>query len=73
MDDLLDRLADAEPATTLWWLAGGLLLLAVTAVIAEHRRNRRPVLDRVGWVPWDLIQILAFLGAFVAAALALKM
>ena len=29
-------------------------------------------LDRVGWAPWSLIQILAILAAAVAAALALK-
>ena len=73
MDKLLDKITDAEPATWLWWAAGALLALAVTAAIAEHRRRRRPNLDRVGWVPWDLIQVLAFLGAVVAAALALKL
>jgi hypothetical protein len=72
MDELLEQAAEAEPATWLWWAAGALLALAVAAAIAEYRRRRRPNLDRVGWVPWDLIQVLAFLGAVVAAALALK-
>ncbi|HEY7808989.1 MAG TPA: hypothetical protein VIA98_01260 [Allosphingosinicella sp.] len=73
MEEIFDTAAEAEPATWLWWAAGALLALAVTAAIAEHRRRRRPNLDRVGWVPWDLIQVLAFLGAVVAAALALKL
>jgi hypothetical protein len=58
--------------TILWFVAGGLLLLAVGAAWAEHRRGRRRDLDRVGWVPWNLVQILAFLGAVIAVALAVK-
>ena len=72
MDDLLDSITEAPPATLIWWAAGALLTLAVAAAVAEHRRRRRPNLDRVGWVPWDLLQVLAFLGAVAAAALALK-
>ncbi|HEX9955372.1 MAG TPA: hypothetical protein VGB48_09195 [Allosphingosinicella sp.] len=72
MNELLDKITDAEPATGLWWAAGALLALAVVAAIAEHRRRKRPYLDRIGWVPWDLLQVLAFLGAVGAAALALK-
>jgi hypothetical protein len=52
--------------------ASGLLAaLAAASAFAEHRRQKRRNLDSVGWVPWDLIQILAFLLAVVAAALAL--
>ena len=57
----------------LWWTAGILLATAVLAALAEHLRSRRRDLDKVGWMPWNLIQILAFLGAIVAAALALRM
>lgn len=38
----------------------------------QFRRSRRRDLDKVGWMPWNFIQILGFLGAIVAAALALK-
>ena len=70
--NVIDAAAEAEPAAVLWGLAGALLVLAGWAVWAEHRRTRRRNLDRVGWMPWNLIQILAFLGAIAAAALALK-
>jgi hypothetical protein len=56
----------------LWALAAGLLALAVLAGFAEHRRVRRRDLDRPGFVPWALIQVLAGIAAVVAAALALK-
>jgi hypothetical protein len=62
----------SEPATLLWGLAGAMLLLACWAVFAEHRRSRRRDLDKPGWVPWTLVQVLAFLLAVAAAALALK-
>jgi hypothetical protein len=71
-ENLMESAAEADPATMLWWLAGALLLLAVAAAWAEHRRGKRRNLDRVGWMPWNLIQILAFLGAVVSVALALK-
>jgi hypothetical protein len=62
----------SDPATIFWTAAAGLFLLAAYAAWAEHRRTRRRHLDRVGWVPWNLIQVLAFLGSVVALALALK-
>ena len=68
----LDTAAEADAATILWWLTGALLLLAAAAAWAEHRRGKRRNLDSVGWMPWNLIQVLAFLGAIAAAALALK-
>jgi hypothetical protein len=70
--NLIDAAAEAEPATALWVLSGLLLALAAGAAWAEHRRGKRRNLDRVGLMPWNLIQILAFLGAIAAAALALK-
>ncbi|OZA92892.1 MAG: hypothetical protein B7X57_06795 [Erythrobacter sp. 34-65-8] len=39
----------------------GCWLLAAIAVVAEKRRNARPSLDQVGWVPWT--------GIFLAATL----
>jgi hypothetical protein len=71
-ENLLDTAAEADAATTLWWLAGALLLLAAAAAWAEHRRGKRRNLDHVGWMPWNLLQVLAFLGAIAAAALALR-
>ena len=61
-----------DTATWLGAAAAALFVLALVAAFAEHRRGRRRNLDRVGWVPWNLIQILAFLGSVVALALALK-
>jgi hypothetical protein len=71
-NNLADAAAEAEPGTLLWAAAGALLLLAIWSAFAEHRRRRRRNLDSPGWVPWDLVHILAFLGAVIAAALALK-
>jgi hypothetical protein len=71
-DNVLDVAAEADAAAILWALAAALLLLAAAAVLAEHRRGKRRNLDAVGWMPWNLIQILAFLGAIAAAALALR-
>jgi len=50
-----------------------LLVLGIVAAIAGHRRNRRRDVDRPGWVPWQLIEILSFFLAFGAAVLALKL
>ena len=58
----------ASDATLVGLWAGGFLLLAVIATIAEARRNRRKNLHRVGWVPWTPI----FLGsAFIGSGLML--
>lgn len=56
----------------LWWGAGIGLALALLAGMAEYRRARRRDLDRIGWMPWNLIQLLALLAAVMAAALAMK-
>jgi hypothetical protein len=66
-------LDDLEPAHLLWAAAGLLLLLTAIAALAEHKRTRRRNLDQPGWVPWNLIQILSFMLAVAAAALALKL
>ena len=57
----------------LWTGAGAALALAVVAGLAEHRRSRRRDLDKPGWMPWNLIQVIAGIAAVVAAALALKL
>lgn len=56
----------------LWMTAGGLLLLAGIAALAEYRRARRRNLDQPGWVPWTMIQVAALFAAAVIGALALK-
>jgi lysylphosphatidylglycerol synthetase-like protein (DUF2156 family) len=58
--------------TALWALAGGALLVALLAAIADRRRQRRRDLDRVGWMPWPLLQILAAFAAVIAVILALR-
>lgn len=48
----------------------GLLLgLAVLAAIMDRRRNNRDELDRVGWVSWPLVMVLALTGAMMSAML----
>lgn len=56
----------------LWTLAGAALAVSAFAAWREHRRQRRANLDRVGWVPWNFIQVMGGLAALVAAALAVK-
>lgn len=63
---------DIDLSTLFWAIAAAALVLALVAAVADRRRSRRPVLDRVGWVPWTAIQILAFFTAICAAWLATK-
>lgn len=56
----------------LWLISGLLLMVALLAAFAEHRRKNRRDLDRVGLMPWNFIQVIAFLCAVIAAVLALK-
>jgi hypothetical protein len=57
--------------SNLWIAAGGLLGVAVLSGVAEHRRRKRIDMDKVGWVPWPLIQFLSLMGAVLAAGLAI--
>jgi len=63
---------DLEPATLLWTAAAALLAFVFAAALVERRRARRADLDRPGFVNWHLLQVLAFIMAVTAAALALK-
>ncbi|HEY0412103.1 MAG TPA: hypothetical protein VGD66_03045 [Allosphingosinicella sp.] len=56
----------------LWTAAALLVLVAAAAAWAEHRRSKRRDIERVGVVPWHLIQILASILAVAAIALAMK-
>ena len=58
-----------EPARALFAAAAALAALGAYAAWAEHRRGKRPDLDRPGFMPWNLIQVLALLLAVTAAAL----
>jgi hypothetical protein len=63
---------DPTPATILWSAAAALVAIAFASALMERRRARRADLDAPGVMPWHLLQILAFLLAVVAAAIALK-
>jgi len=64
--------ADLTTDQILWLISGLLALLAALATFAEHRRKNRRDLDKVGLMPWNFIQVMAFLAAVIAAVLALK-
>lgn len=56
----------------LWIGVGAFVAMAAGSGVADWRRTRRHDPDRVGWMPWTLIQVMAVLGAVVTAALAIK-
>lgn len=56
----------------LWIGVGAFVAVAAGSGLADWRRAKRRDLDRVGWVPWTLVQVMATLGAVVMAALAIK-
>jgi hypothetical protein len=57
----------------LWGIAAVLLGLAVASGYAEHRRRKRVDMDKVGVVPWPLVQFLALMGALMAASVAFNL
>ena len=56
----------------LWAGAAAAAALILASGLADRRRTRRRDLDRVGWVPWPLVQVTAIILAVVLAALAVK-
>lgn len=56
----------------LWAGAGAATLTTIVAALADWRRTRRNNLDRVGWMPWQLISVMAFFLAVALAALAMR-
>lgn len=58
--------------TGLWGAAGVLVAVAVAAGFGEWRRRRRHDLDRVGWVDWPTVQMLALIALAITVALAAK-
>jgi hypothetical protein len=57
----------------LWGSAAAAIVIAVASGFGEHRRRRRRDMDRVGFVPWTLLQVLAMLAAVILASVALNL
>jgi hypothetical protein len=57
-------------AQAYWAAAGAAAVLAIAAGLAEWARGRRRNLDRVGWMPWQLLSVLALFATIILAALA---
>jgi hypothetical protein len=55
----------------LWGGAVAAILLAVLSGLGEARRRKRRRFDRVGFMPWHLIQMLSMIATVVLASLAL--
>jgi hypothetical protein len=47
-------------------------MLFAVSVLAERRRTLRRDPDRVGWMPWTLVQLIAVLVMVFGVAMALK-
>lgn len=58
-----------SPSTPFWLLAAAFAALAALAGWADVRRGRRRNLDEPGWVPWDLVLVLAMIASVVCLAL----
>lgn len=58
-----------DPTHLLWLCAAAFAALAALAGWSDHRRGRRRNLDRPGWVPWQLILVLAMMASVVCVAL----
>jgi hypothetical protein len=57
----------------LWSGAAGAVLVALASGWGEHRRRERRELDRVGWVPWQAVQLVAMVMALVLVSVALNL
>ncbi|HYI40629.1 MAG TPA: hypothetical protein VE053_09950 [Allosphingosinicella sp.] len=58
-----------DPSTLFWLAAAAFAALAVLAGWSDHRRARRRDVDKPGWVPWQLILVLAMIASVVCVAL----
>ena len=54
-------------------LAAAAAVMAVVSAVRDRGRAKRRDLDQVGWVPWDVLQIIFGLIAIVATVLAFKL
>ena len=57
-------------AVEYWSGAGAALALAVVAGFRDRQRKRRENLDKVGFVDWPAVQVLALIGAAILASIA---
>lgn len=57
----------------LWTSTTTAAVVALVAALAERRRARRRDIDRVGWVPWTLVQVIAMGISAVTLAYAIKL
>ncbi|RYE04551.1 MAG: hypothetical protein EOP61_00085 [Sphingomonadales bacterium] len=57
----------------LWTGVGIALAVAVISGFGERRRKQRKDMDRIGLMPWPLIQVLALLIALILTSLALHL
>jgi hypothetical protein len=46
--------------------------MALTSILADRRRNKRMVLENVGFMPWTGISVMATLVTVMSVALAIK-
>ncbi len=53
-------------------IAIGAVLVVIVASLADRRREKRTDIDRVGFMPWTFIMVMAVLTAVVSASLAIK-
>lgn len=54
------------------WLTLTLVTLAGVSGIADYRRKHRKDLDRVGFMPWPMIMVVALVMAAFAGNIALR-
>ncbi len=57
---------------TFWLGAAGWAALGLLAIWGDRRRHARADLDRVGWVPWPLVLIVAMIGAALCVAMGIR-
>lgn len=69
--EFLHQLIFASEADLVALSGAGLVLVAFVALAADRLRFKRKHLDRVGWVPWTGLFLIAFVAGTALIALAL--
>ncbi|MBT2134258.1 hypothetical protein KK137_07940 [Croceibacterium sp. LX-88] len=62
----------ASDATLMGLTGGALLLVALAAMVAERRRQKRKHVDAVGCMPWTTLFFLCFFPGAILMWMALK-